>query len=121
MSGSRGVTREPSRLSVVAPEVAEQIVARRAAGDGVAVIGRDLHMTPGEVLGVIRAEERGTCPADRGSPVRRGRPGAVAGPSRLVQVLHPAGQRPARVSSSVTGVPTAPRGRGGLPRMVGQG
>lgn len=40
---------------VVAPEVAERIVARRAGGEMVADIGRDLHMTPTEVLSVLRA------------------------------------------------------------------
>jgi hypothetical protein len=56
--GSRGVTGQPPRLlAVVAPEVAAQIVARRAAGDSVAVIGRDLHMRPGEVAGVLHAAQ----------------------------------------------------------------
>jgi hypothetical protein len=43
---------------VVAPEVAARIVACRAAGDDVAVISRTLHLTPVEVLRVLRDAER---------------------------------------------------------------
>ncbi len=43
---------------VVAPEVAERIVARRAAGEHATEIAHDLHMTPFEVSGVIRAAAR---------------------------------------------------------------
>ena len=49
----------PRRDSVVvAPEVAERIMARRAAGELPTAISRDLHMTPVEVLNVLRAAER---------------------------------------------------------------
>lgn len=40
---------------VVAPEVATRIIARHAAGDSVAMIGRDLHLTLSEVTAVVRA------------------------------------------------------------------
>lgn len=43
---------------VVAPEVAKRIVARRAAGEHITDISRDLHMTAVEVLNVLRAAER---------------------------------------------------------------
>jgi hypothetical protein len=43
---------------VVAPEVAEQIMARRRAGEQAGGIGRDLHMDPSEVGRVVRDAER---------------------------------------------------------------
>ncbi len=43
------------RAVTVAPEVAARIVARRDAGDLLAHIGHDLHLTPGEVWAVLRA------------------------------------------------------------------
>ena len=56
--GSRGDTGQPPRLlPVVAPKIAQQIVTRRAVGDSVAVIGRDLHLTPGEVASVLHTAE----------------------------------------------------------------
>jgi len=48
-------TGSPRSSAVVAPDVAARIVARRAAGEMVADIGRDLGMTPTEVLSVLRA------------------------------------------------------------------
>lgn len=48
------------RSVVVAPEVAAGIVTRRAAGESVADIGRDLHMTPLEVRDVLRANTQTT-------------------------------------------------------------
>ena len=39
---------------MVAPEVAERIVARRAVGDPLSAITGSLHMTPGEVRSVLR-------------------------------------------------------------------
>ncbi len=38
-----------------APEVAVRILARRAACERLGTIAGDLHLTPGEVSGVIRA------------------------------------------------------------------
>ncbi len=43
---------------IVAPEVAARLMTRRQAGEHVAGIGRDLHMTPFEVSGVLRDAER---------------------------------------------------------------
>jgi predicted transcriptional regulator len=43
--------------AVVAPEVAARIMARRAAGELLADIGRDLHLTRLEVVDVLRAAE----------------------------------------------------------------
>jgi hypothetical protein len=40
---------------VVAPEVVARITARHAAGEPIAVIGRDLHLTLPEVTAVVRA------------------------------------------------------------------
>jgi hypothetical protein len=61
---SVGVSRDSERTVpvalrpvAVAPEVAERIVTRRAAGELPSAISRDLHMTPVEVLGVLRAAE----------------------------------------------------------------
>jgi hypothetical protein len=48
---------------LVAPEVADRIVARRTAGEPVSRITQDLHMTPGEVLEVLRADCGASVPA----------------------------------------------------------
>ena len=47
--------KDARRGPVVAPEVAERIVARCAAGGSVSEITGSLHMTPGEVRAVLRA------------------------------------------------------------------
>ena len=44
----------PTRQPIAAPEVTARIVARQHAGQSVAQISRDLHMTPTEVLAVLR-------------------------------------------------------------------
>ena len=44
--------------SPVAPEVAARILALRAAGGQVSHIARNVRMSPGEVLDVLRAAER---------------------------------------------------------------
>lgn len=60
---STGQTQVRCAATVVAPEVAERILARQATGQQVSQIGRDLQLTPAEIRSVLRAAEP-TVPVD---------------------------------------------------------
>ncbi|MBI1759239.1 MAG: hypothetical protein HYR62_08450 [Actinobacteria bacterium] len=55
----RAPDRVPPGRVVIAPEVAERIVARHTTGESVFVIAYGLHMTPREVRAVLLPAEGG--------------------------------------------------------------